>query len=81
MNEAKNVAVRVATPKLLTVDEVAEALQCSPRAVAAWTASGELASVKLGRLRRYRPEDVEAFIRLRVEGRPEESADNSGNNA
>jgi len=49
--------------KLLTVNEVARALRCSPRSVAAWTASGDLASVKLGRLRRYRSEDVEDFIR------------------
>ena len=48
--------------RLLNVKEVAKALQCSPRAVAAWTASGKLVSVKLGRLRRYRPEDVEVFI-------------------
>lgn len=51
------------TPALLTVREVADALRCSPRSVAAWTASGDLASVKLGRLRRYRPQDVETFIR------------------
>ena len=57
-----NTTTHDAPPKLLNVKEVAEALQCSPRAVAAWTASGELVSVKLGRLRRYRPEDVEAFI-------------------
>ena len=57
-----NTTTHEAAVKLLNVKEVAKALQCSPRAVAAWTASGELVSVKLGRLRRYRPEDVETFI-------------------
>lgn len=37
--------------RLLTVEDVADVLRCSPRAVAAWTASGDLVSVKLGRLR------------------------------
>ncbi len=57
-----NTMTQDVTTKLMNVKEVAHALQCSPRAIAAWTASGELVSVKLGRLRRYRPEDVEAFI-------------------
>jgi len=74
-------AAGVAMLKLLTVDEVAKALQCSPRAVAEWTASGELVSVKLGHLRRYRPEDVEAFVQGHVQGLPEEIAENSGNDA
>lgn len=56
---------------LLDVDDVAKALKCSPRSVAEWTASGALASVKLGRLRRYRPEDVEAFVRRNLKGAPE----------
>lgn len=49
--------------RLLAVKDVAAMLNCSPRSVAAWTASGELASVKLGGLRRYRLEDVEEFIK------------------
>ncbi len=65
--------------KLMTVAEVADILQCSERAVAAWRASGELGSVKMGRLRRYRPEDVEEFIRVRMQGRPEEIENNSRN--
>lgn len=68
MNELNNVTTQDVPPKLLTVKEVAKVLRCSPRSVAAWTASGELASVKLGRLRRYRPEDVEAFIRRSLSG-------------
>ncbi len=55
-------------PRLLTVNEVADMLRCSPRIVAAWTASGDLASVKLGRLRRYRVADVEDFIRRNLSG-------------
>jgi excisionase family DNA binding protein len=54
-------------PKLLTAREVADILQCSPRAVATWTAVGALASVKLGRLRRYRPKDVETFVQGNVQ--------------
>ena len=57
-----NTTTHEASMKLLNIKEVAKALQCSPRVIAAWTASGELVSVKLGRLRRYRPEDVGAFI-------------------
>ena len=49
--------------RLLAVKEVADILNCSPRSVAAWTASGQLGSVKLGGLRRYRIEDVEDFIK------------------
>ena len=48
--------------QLLTIGEVAEALQCSERAVWGWTNTGELAVVCLGRSRRYRPEDVQEFI-------------------
>ena len=63
-----------AAVRLLNVKEVAKALQCSPRSVAAWTASGELASVKLARLRRYRAEDVEAFVRRNLSGTPPSAA-------
>ena len=66
MSEDKTVIGNSAALKLMAVKDVAYALQCSPRSVAAWTASGELASVKLGRLRRYRPDDVEAFIRYNL---------------
>lgn len=63
MTEPHAMMTQTTAPKLLTIDEVADMLQCCQRSVAAWTASGELTSVKLGRLRRYRPEDVEDFVR------------------
>ena len=47
---------------LLTIREVAEALQCSERAVWGWTKDGELPVVRFGRVRRYRPEDVKEFV-------------------
>ena len=48
--------------RLLTIREVAEALQCSERAVWGWTKAGKLSVVCLGRSRRYRPGDVQHFI-------------------
>lgn len=68
MTEPNTMTANDTAPKLWTAKDVARVFQCSPRAVAAWTASGDLASVKLGRLRRYRPEDVEAFIRSSLSG-------------
>lgn len=47
---------------LMTVKQVADMLNVSVRTVAARTESGELGSIKLGRLRRYRLEDVQDFI-------------------
>ena len=44
---------------LLTTDEVARILGCSEAAVRKWRSQGRLKAVKLGRLVRFRAEDVE----------------------
>lgn len=49
-------------PRLLTTSEAAEALRLSPRAVQLFAARGELRAVRLGRLLRFRPADLRAFI-------------------
>lgn len=48
---------------LLTPEEAAERLAVSPKTVRDWLRSGELKGVKVGRLWRIRPTDLEAFIR------------------
>ena len=48
--------------QLLTIREVAKKLRCSERTVWSWTKTGELPVICLGRSRRYREEDVQAFI-------------------
>jgi excisionase family DNA binding protein len=51
------------TPEpLLTTDQVADLLQISRRSVERLEESGQLLSVRIGRLVRYRSEDVDAFI-------------------
>jgi excisionase family DNA binding protein len=47
---------------LLTPEAVARLLACSPKSVYAWAARGDLLSVRLGRLVRFRPSDVRRFI-------------------
>jgi excisionase family DNA binding protein len=48
--------------KLLTPEQVAERLQVTGRTVYAWLRSGTLPALKLGRLWRIRPEDLETFL-------------------
>ena len=47
---------------LLTTEDVAGKLQVSVAQVKLWVAEGRIPSVKLGRLRRFRPEDIERWI-------------------
>ena len=47
---------------LMTVKEVMEVLRVSESTVKKKAASGELPSVKIGRARRFRPEDVYRYI-------------------
>lgn len=47
---------------LLTEEEVAEMLSCTPSAVRKWRGEGKIAYVKLGALVRFKPEEVQAFI-------------------
>ena len=48
--------------KLLTPEQVAERLQVTERTVYGWLRRGKLPALKLGRLWRIRPEDLEAFL-------------------
>lgn len=56
--------------KLLTKEDVAEILGVTVGTLAVWRATKRynLPYVKSGRLVRYRPEDVDAFIASRVHG-------------
>jgi excisionase family DNA binding protein len=48
---------------LLTIDEVAERLRIGKRTVERFVALGEIASVKMGRLRRVPEEELERYVR------------------
>jgi excisionase family DNA binding protein len=52
----------VGMEKLLTLEEAAEVLKVSPQTVRTWVAVGKIRAVKLGKLVRVRPADLEAFI-------------------
>ncbi len=55
--------------QLLTPPQVAERLQVTERTVYQWLRDGRLVGLKLGRLWRIRPEDLEAFLeRSRTRG-------------
>ena len=43
---------------LLTTDDVARLLRCSTAAVRKWRAQGRIRAVKVGRLVRFRGEDI-----------------------
>ena len=46
---------------LLTVEEAARLLNCTPAAIRRWLSQRRLTPVKLGRLVRFRLEDIEAM--------------------
>jgi excisionase family DNA binding protein len=48
--------------QLLTVDQAAACLAVTPSAIRKWIHTRRLASVKVGRLRRIRQRDLEAFV-------------------
>jgi excisionase family DNA binding protein len=54
---------------LLRSEDVARLLACSPKTVYGWAASGLLPSVRLGRLVRFKPGDVDRFIEAHAEAR------------
>lgn len=54
--------------QLLTILEVARRCRVDARTVARWIEQGELASFKLGRLRRISERDLRKFLRDRWEG-------------
>lgn len=51
---------------LLTVQEAAGFLGCSIHSVYRWTAQGVLPVVKVGRLSRFRPADLRAWVAART---------------
>jgi len=53
----------MADDKLLTPEQIAERLQVTVQTIYSWMRSGYLPSVKMGRLWRARPEDLEEFIK------------------
>lgn len=55
---------------LMTRREVAEVLALAERTVKQKTARGEIASVKMGRSVRYRPQDVYRYISDHTRGGP-----------
>ncbi len=48
--------------RLLTVNEVAERLGVAPHTLYRWFEQGRLGGVKVGRLVRFREEDIDAFL-------------------
>lgn len=54
--------------RLLTVKEVADLCQVSPRTVFRWLSLGELAAVRIGNVTRIRKDDLEAFFQAHLTG-------------
>jgi len=52
-------------PRMLTISEVAQLLHAHPNTVRLWSNDGLLKAYRLGRRgdRRFRPEDIDAFLR------------------
>ena len=63
-------AMDATRPKLLTEAEAADYLSVEPQTLCTWrcTRRYNLPYIKVGRLVRYRPEDVEAFLESRTVG-------------
>ena len=55
------------TKRLLSADELAKELGVGRTTAYALLWSGQIPSMKVGRLRKVRREDVEAFIQARIE--------------
>jgi excisionase family DNA binding protein len=53
---------RLETEQLLTIDEVAEVLRVSVRTMRRLVACRSLPFIRVGRLVRFRPEDVRRFL-------------------
>jgi len=54
---------------LMTLQEVSDLLRVSQSTVKKKSASGEIPSVKIGRARRFRPEDVYQYISINTRQR------------
>lgn len=50
-------------PGMLTVQEVADRLRVTPRAVRSWIKEGKLKAVRIGRTIRVRSEDLDELIK------------------
>lgn len=61
--------------RLMTVKEVAAVLSVSDQTIRTLAKSGELPTVKHGRLWRFVPDDIREFIRRGRDDRPEEHSD------
>lgn len=48
--------------KLLTTNEVAERLNCTPLSVRRWAKQGRIPAFKFGRDYQFKPEDIDVFI-------------------
>lgn len=53
---------------LLTIDHVAERLCCSTKSVRRLVAAGDLPVIRIGRMVRVHPSDLERFVRVHREG-------------
>ncbi len=51
---------------LLTVGDVSQIVKVSERTIWKWVKSGDLPSVRLGRLVRVRPQDLDVFVEART---------------
>lgn len=56
----------IATARLLTVSEVADTLSCGRTLVYELLGKGEIGHIKIGRLTRVHPAQVEHFLRRRM---------------
>jgi excisionase family DNA binding protein len=55
-------AVQAVERQALTVKETAESMGVGVSTIWMWIAQGRMSSFKLGRVRRIRPEDIDAFV-------------------
>lgn len=62
-------SVRVSQTELLTTEEAAARMGLRPQTLCVWRTAGRynLPYVRCGRLIRYRPEDIDAFLRGRTQ--------------
>jgi excisionase family DNA binding protein len=61
-----SMAAAPANDRMLSAKEVAEVLGVHEDTVFGWAASGDIRSYKLGRVRRFRQSDLDAWIDARV---------------
>lgn len=51
---------------LLTLDELCELVQVSPRTVRRWLAAGTIPSLRAGTLVRFDPDEIDAWLRSKA---------------